>query len=296
MRSLAISLVVLASLACGCGSRDGDVKRSEPAGQSQPDEQPRTAERSQFDCPGGLTRPFSVETLIQVAQEEGVSLKRDPGCGGNLEYVAAAANMVISDGATDDDEVDAREGHVMCHLADQPFAAAPFRVRRTKYPDDQETYFHIANVHCAIYPTGAGQVSRLEAALRALAAAPVEQRSCPQARPKPVTVAGLIEAAKKNGLRLLRDARCIEPGVVAQASTIVPYDRPANVDEVFYDQGEVTCLVREAAMLGADDIETTDLSVGKRFDFLNLSCTVEPSLGEETAQVERVRATLREFS
>ncbi len=270
----AISLVVLASLAAGCGSGGGDV------------------DGSQFACPGGLTRPFSVETLIRVAREDDVSLKRDPDCGGDQQAVELASNMVNGG----DDEVDAREGHVICHVADLPFAKPPFRVRRTKYPDDQETRLDVANVDCAIYPSAAGQIERLQSALRALAKALVEQRSCPKAHAQPVTVARLIAAAKRKGVRLLPDARCIEPGVVAQASTILPYalDK-SDEDKVFYDQGEVTCLVREAAVPGAKEIKTTNLSVGKRFDLLNVSCTVKTSPERETAQVKRVRAALDEL-
>lgn len=242
-----------------------------------------------------MTRPFSVETLIRVGRANGVSFKRDPDCGAIPDAVESASNIVIGDQVQDDDEVDAREGTVLCHIVDLPFAEPLFGVRRTKYPDDEETYFDVANVRCAIYPSARGQIARLEAALEALAEASVERRSCPQARAEPVTRERLIDAAKRQGLRLLPDARCIEPGVVAQASTIVPYDRPENSDEVFYDQGEVTCLVRESAVPGAEEIRTTDLSVGKRFDILNVSCTVLPYPKAETAQVERVRATLEDL-
>lgn len=44
--------------------------------------------------------------------------------------------------------------------------------------------------------------------------------------------------------------------------------------------------------LPRDLLETTDLSVGRRLDFLNVSCTVRPNPEQEAAQVERVRATL----
>ena len=126
-----------------------------------------------------------------------------------------------------------------------------------------------------------------------MAEARVEQRSCPLARPRPITVARLIGAAKRQGLPLLRDARCMEPGVVAQASTLIPYDRE-NVNDlkILTRYGEVTCLVRRSAPPGAEEIRTTDLSSGKRFDLLNVSCTVLTNQEQEAEHAERVRATL----
>jgi hypothetical protein len=273
---LPLSLFVFALLAGGCASTGGDVKESQVA------------------CPGtgGLTRPFSIQTLIRVGQENGVSVKRDQSCSGNQESVESASNLV-GDDVQDDDEVEAREGHVLCDIVDLPFAKRPFRVHRTKYASDQETYLDVANVRCAIYPSAAGQIDRLEGALEALAGAPVEQRSCPRARPEPITVARLIAAAKRQGLRLLRDARCMEPGVVAQASTLIPYDSEnANDLEIVTAYGEVTCLVRKSAASGAEELETTDVSAGKRFDFRNASCTVLTSQEKEAAHAQRVRATL----
>ena len=101
-------------------------------------------------------------------------------------------------------------------------------------------------------------------------------------------MARLIHAAKRQGLPLLRDARCIEPGVVAQASTLIPY----KLIDRSTDYGEVTCLVRKSAAPGAEEIQTTDLSTGKRFDVRNVSCTVESSQETEAANARRVRVTL----
>ena len=204
-----------------------------------------------------------------------------------------SASNLIGDDVQDDDEVEAREGHVLCGIEDLPFAKPPFRVHRTKYASDEETYLDVANVRCAIYPSAAGQIDRLEGALEALASAPVERRSCPRARPEPITVGRLIAAAKRQGLRLLRDARCTEPGVVGQASTLIPYDSEnANDLGILTAYGEVTCLVRKSAVPGAEEIKTTDVSAGKRFDFRNVSCTVLTSQEKEAADAERVRATL----
>ena len=150
-----MGLVSLALLVGSCTSRGCGVDESE------------------FACGGGLTRPYSVDTLLRVGQEHGVSLKPDPGCGAGTDDVAMASNIVIGDDVQDDDEVNAREGHVICDISDQPLAAPPFKVHRTKYHDDQETHVRVANIGCAIYPSADGQIARLERALRAVAEAPV---------------------------------------------------------------------------------------------------------------------------
>jgi hypothetical protein len=253
-------------------------------------------DRSQFDCPRGLARPFGVEALLRAANQEGVTLKRDPSCGGSQNSIESASNILS--GTNDDDGVSGREGHVICDVEDRPFDSGPFKVFRTKYPTDQETYFSVANISCAIYPSSPEQIERLAAAFQRLRVAEVEHRTCPQALPQPVTVDRLIATAKRNGLHLLPDARCIAPGVVAQASTILPYATPGqNEDKVFYDQGEVTCLVRKSALPGGESLKTTTISAGKRFDFLNVSCKIYPVAGDSPAsvierQIERVRTTM----
>lgn len=273
MRFRTILIVVLALLPLSCASPGG-----------------KTIDASEFACPQGLARPFSMETVLRIANENGVSLKRDPDCGANFEAIDSASN---TNNGNDDDEVDAREGGILCAVIDLPLAAPPFRVDRVKYATDHETHVGVGNVSCSIYPTADGQIARLQTAFEALAKAPVEIRSCPKTHPAPVTVARLIKAGKKKGLHLLPDARCMEPGVVAQASTLIPYDEE-NADDldILVNQGEVTCLVRATPARGAKAMRTTDLTVGKRFDFLNVSCTVRTSPEKEAVQVERVRATV----
>jgi hypothetical protein len=140
MRLRTLSLLLFVSLAVACASVGGDVDGSQ-------------ADGSEFTCPRGLTRPFSVKTLIRVGQQNGVSLRHDPSCGAIPDAVEAASNIVIDDHVQNDDAVEAREGDVGCHLEDLPFAKPPFGVRRTKYPTDQETYLDVANVTCVIYPS-----------------------------------------------------------------------------------------------------------------------------------------------
>ena len=156
--SLRLSLIVFALLVSGCAA-------SPPGDEADP---------SQFTCPRGLARPFSIATLIRVAQEHGISLKRQPDCDAPQVIVDAASNILIGDDVHDDDEVEAREGHVLCRVVDLPFAKPPFRQRTTEYATDHETYLDVANVNCAIYPQAAEQIDRLERAFKALAEAPVE--------------------------------------------------------------------------------------------------------------------------
>ena len=74
------------------------------------------------------------------------------------------------------DEVELEDGHVVCIVAKRVHenGQAPGRVRRTKYPEDEETHVSVHNLLCAIYPStepGAAeqQIARLERALTELA-------------------------------------------------------------------------------------------------------------------------------
>ena len=63
----------------------------------------------------------------------------------------------------------------------------------------------------------------------------------------------------------------------------------------------MTCLVRVSAVPGMEELKTTTLSVGTRFDFLNVTCTILPISVDlfpdlSAKQVERVRATFERLS
>ena len=78
-----------------------------------------------------------------------------------------------------------------------------------------------------------------------------------------MTVDRLIATAKRHGLRLRRDARCIAPGVVAQASTTLAYAPVKEDDQVYRDQGGVTCLLLASEQPGWDSPVTTQALAGK---------------------------------
>lgn len=216
---------------------------------------PGSSEAKRSDrCPDGLTRPYTVDALVRAANHERVSLIADPDCGGLSAAAIVAGASNIPSGTNDRDGASDREGHVICHLLDRPLARGPFEVGRSKHPDDQETRVFVGNVSCAIYPSGSGQIDRLAAALVRLSNASVERRTCPSSLGRPVSVRRLIAPARKNGLPLLRDARCIEPGVVDQASTILPYAPDVESDTVRDAFGDVTCL------LGTDRFTTQQRS------------------------------------
>lgn len=257
----------------------------------------QAVEAAAFDCPrGGLARPFGVEKLIRAANQEGISLKRDPSCSSGLATPIESASNILS--TNDVDGVSDREGRVTCDVVDYPFASPPFKVSLgDKFPNDPVTYFLVGNVVCSIDSSAPSQVERLAAAMEKLSVAPVEQRSCPRVRPQPVTVDHLIATAKRHGLRLRRDARCIAPGVVAQASTTLPYAPVKEDDQVYRDQGGVTCLVLASPQPAWDSLVTTDLKPGRRFDFQNVSCTIitlggDGPVTDNELQVGRLEATM----
>jgi hypothetical protein len=78
---------------------------------------------------------------------------------------------------------------------------------------------------------------------------------------------------------------------------MVPYDRhPTTEDQLWYDQGDVTCLFRKRPVPGARRMVTTPLVSGKRFDLLNVSCEIFPFPAKEAKQVGRLRATLQDLT
>jgi hypothetical protein len=277
MASIRILFIGLAAALCaGCGGSSGTA---EPAFENT--------------CPRGLTRPISVHSLIATANAHGISLERDPDCSAYIGGVDAASNVVDTDSG-EYDEITSREGHVLCELGDDPLRDLE-RVRRTKYPEDEETSFDVANVSCTIYPERPEHVDQLQAALGAVARGPVERRDCPRGRPKPIGFTELVEAARRQGIELQKDLRCIAPGVVAQASNLLPYEASFG-DEVEREQGRVTCLLRRAADPAASTVEEAKATVTTQFRFRNLECWVTPLPDVNERHVDAVRALFADLS
>jgi hypothetical protein len=250
-------------------------------------------------CPRGLTRPITVHSLIEIARAHGVSLERSPECSAYIGDVDAATNVVGAHG-DEYDEITRREGHVICTLGDDPLVHRAGKVRLTKYPEDEETYFDVANVQCAIYPERPDQVEQLRVALEAVARGPVERRDCPRAAPTPIGHEMLIRSAGAHGIELLRDERCIAPGIVAQVSNVLvylPYDDGAHAwDRIEAEQGRVTCLLRGTADPAANAVLEDKATVTTRLRYRNVECWVTPLPDDNERQVDAARALFEELS
>jgi hypothetical protein len=250
-------------------------------------------------CPRGLTRPISVSSLIEIARAHGVSLERSPECSAYIGDVDAATNVVNAHG-DEYDEITRREGHVICTLGDDPLAQRLGKVRRTKYPEDEETYFDVGNVQCAIYPERPDQVEQLRVALGAVARGPVERRDCPRAAPAPIGYEKLVRSARAHGIELQRDERCIAPGVVEQASNVLdylPYGTGARAwDRIEAEQGRVTCMLAGVADPASTKVEEDKATVTTRLRYRNVECWVTPLPANNKRQVDAARALFEDLS
>lgn len=245
-------------------------------------------------CPRGLTRPFTVHSLIKIAREHGISLKRDPSCYAYIGGIDAASNVVDAP-SNEYDFVVSREGHVMCDLGDDPQREIG-PVTRTKYPEDQETSFNVGNIGCTIYPVQPGQVERLRIALQAVARGPVERRDCPRTRPRPIAYEPLVDAARAHGIELRRDERCSAPGVVAQAANVLSYEASAYPDSTEMEQGRVTCLLRGTADPKAVEVQEDKATVTWRLRYRNVECWITPLPDTNEHQVDALRAVFDDLS
>ena len=124
---------------------------------------------------GSRGSPVTLQEFVDVSREHGITLDiQEETCGkAEGEQVAgfdSDATNAGPGGLDQSEERRLREGHVLCDVADESFAAT---VQVTKYATDTETYIRAANVECAIYPHStaqeAAQVSRLKNAMEAVA-------------------------------------------------------------------------------------------------------------------------------
>jgi hypothetical protein len=157
--------VVCAVVLAGCGGSDGPV--------SAPPELPPLSAAQLAKC-GALGKPVSLTRLVRVFRENGITLDiEEPTCrmpfkdrASGLEIAATNAGR---DGLSSTEEVNRREGHVLCNVYPAPAEATPW-IR--KYPGDQETNGRVLNIGCVVYPSAAeseaAQVERLRTALAAL--------------------------------------------------------------------------------------------------------------------------------
>jgi hypothetical protein len=119
-------------------------------------------------CAAGPGRPIGVEAVISTLRRHGFDVVRDEECMTPEDV----ATLTSDYSEKSQDEVEREDGHVICIVVKRVHKDG--RVRRTKYPEDEETYVDVQNVSCAIYPStepGAAerQIARLERALTELA-------------------------------------------------------------------------------------------------------------------------------
>ena len=248
-------------------------------------------------CPRGLTRPFAVGSVIRIARRHGFSLQRETECDAYIGDVENVSNAVDTTGE-EYDEITSREGHVMCSLGDHPPPYGALRVQRTKYPEDEETYFDVGNVSCAVYPERPEHIERLRRALEAVARGPTVRRGCPRGTPAPIGYERLVRSARAHGIELLRDERCIAPGVIAQASNVLVYlpytETGPQWDQIEFEQGHVTCLLRAGG--GPPAVDEEQATVTTRLRYRNVECWITPLGENELDQVDALRAVFEDLS
>jgi hypothetical protein len=138
-----------------------------PAPDDEPADGVSTAE---FDACADRGEPVSLRDLVRAARDHGISLEidRNTCATPEAERVAGFDSDATNAPGSADETRRAREGHVLCDVADSGRGA----LEVTKYPTDSETYVDALNLHCSIYPSDAAsereQVQRVVRTMRAL--------------------------------------------------------------------------------------------------------------------------------
>ncbi len=141
--------------------------------EADPPVPPRLSAAQLAKC-GERGKPVSLTRLVRVFRANGITLDmKESTCRMPLKKRASALEIAATnaghDGLSSTEEVDRREGHVLCHVLPRSWERSP---RVVKYPDEQETNASVLNIACAVYPSDAesetAQVERLRKALVAL--------------------------------------------------------------------------------------------------------------------------------
>ena len=152
MSRIALVLVLAASVAAsGCGGDEESEADAAPQG-----------------C-GSAGAPVTVSELVTVFRENGISLEvNQRKCRTPASTRPDATNAGPS-GLARRQEVDRKEGAVLCHVGPKLTTES---VEVVKYPTDEETHLTALNIQCSVYPYDAArereQVARVETALRAM--------------------------------------------------------------------------------------------------------------------------------
>lgn len=131
-----------------------------------------SADPARTGCAAGPGRPIGVGALVSTLRRHGFDVARDEECMTDEDVATLSSDY----SEQSQEEVELEDGHLVCTVARRvgQNVRVPGRVRRTKYPEDEETYVSVHNLLCAIYPStepGAAerQIVRLERALTELA-------------------------------------------------------------------------------------------------------------------------------
>lgn len=256
---------------------------------------PDTAER----C-GRLGGPVTTAKLVQVFRANGVTLEVNQRQCEQSGFTEAAATNAGPTGLESDDDVERREGFVLCDLSFEGDGGS--RVEIVKFPTDTETYLSVLNVGCSIYPWDAAservQVRRVADALRAVSRAvphvPVANRC--GSRGSPVTRADAADILRDSGIRSMRinQAKCESP--TSGLPDITNMSPTAQERE-----GIVSCWV------GAQKDPFADLELGEERDpaitvrevggktsmtVLNVRCVIDPSEEDGPRQIAQLRGAM----
>ena len=114
--------------------------------------------------------------------------------------------------------------------------------------------------------------------------------------PSPIGPDELSRVARSHGIHLRRDRRCVAPGVVAQASNILPYETaPEQYEKISIEQGEITCRLRAQPQRSANEVVEEKATVSTQFRYLNVACTVSPLPDTNARHVNRLRAVFSDL-
>lgn len=158
--------VAILMVACGGKAESGSPAGPSTSTEAADENPPRPEDR----CPGGKTRPFDLQTVIEVARRHGITLYSQPNCLSDARIRTQAANILQYGPDRNDEqqsEIERREGRVTCLLRATP-GQAPKVVERNRYVGDAETHFSLLNVVCVIYPDpddAEEQLARLQEAM-----------------------------------------------------------------------------------------------------------------------------------
>ncbi len=250
-----------------------------------------------------LGGPVTAGKLVEVFRANGITLDvnyRECERSGFAEIGATNAGPT---GLQSVEEVERREGFVLCRLAF--VRGGSLRVEAVKFPTDTETHLSVQNVSCSVYPSDAAaeatQVRRVEDALaevmRAVPETPVAQWC--GSRGAPVTVDDTVEILRDNGFHAMRvsQEKCENPASSSPDATNLSPRAQEN-------EGVVSCWV------GTQEDPYSELELGEErnppitvrevrgvttMTVLNVRCTIDPSEEEAARQVANLRAALEWF-